>query len=151
MSRNLRILAALMLGLLVTGSVIAGDNKAASNKTASNKGAIAGTFTDEDGKRLVAAEIRVESVGSKLKPVTTKTDAQGRYWVKGLPIGDYVVTAYLDGSPVYRAKIRTSDKGYAKVDFDARLTKQGAEGADRMQRDLQLSNGSPLPGGRSGF
>jgi carboxypeptidase family protein len=146
MSRNLRILAALMLGLLVTGSVIAGDNKAASNK-----GAIAGTFTDEDGKRLVAAEIRVESVGSKLKPVITKTDPQGRYWVKGLPIGDYVVTAYIDGSPVYRAKIRTSDKGYAKVDFDARLTKPGAGGADRMQRDLRFNSDSPFAGGRSGF
>jgi hypothetical protein len=135
-----------MLGFLVAGPVVAGDNKAANNK-----GAIVGTFTDDDGKRLVAAEIRVEAVGAKLKPVITRTDSQGRYFVKGLPTGDYIVTAYMDGSPAYRARIRTSDKGYVKVDFDARLTKQGSDGTDRMQRDLRLNNDSPLSGGRSGF
>ena len=146
MSRNLRILAALMLGLLIAGPLVAGDKK-----TADNKGAIVGTFTDEDGKKLVAAEIRIQAVGRKMKPVITRTDSQGRYFVKGLPIGDYVVTACIDGSPAYRARIRTSDKGYAKVDFDARLTDQGAEGADRMQRDLRFNSDSPFPGGRSGF
>src|ERR1043166_8124247 len=146
MSRYLGLGAALMFVILVAGPVAAGDNK-----SASNKGAIAGTFTDDDGKRLVGAEIRVQAVGTKLKPVITRTDSQGRYWIKGLPIGDYVVTAYLDGSAAFRAKIRTSDKGYAKVDFDLRLTSQGAEGADRMQRDLRFNSDSPFPGGRSGF
>jgi hypothetical protein len=146
MSRYFGIFAALILGLLIAGPVVAGDKKAADNK-----GAIVGTFTDDDGKRLVAAEIRVESIGSKVKPVITRTDSQGRYFVKGLPIGDYMVTAYIDGSPAYRARIRTSDKGYAKVDFDGRLTKQGSDGTDRMQRDLRFNSDSPLSGGRSGF
>ena len=146
MSRYFGILATVMFGLLVTGPVIAGDNKAASNK-----GAIGGTFIDDDGARLVAAEIRVESIGGKMKPVITRTDSHGRYFIKGLPTGDYVVTAYIDGAPAYRARIRTSDKGYAKVDFDGRLTKQGADGTDRMQRDLRNNSDSPLAGGRSGF
>src|SRR5690349_18686817 len=146
MFRSVGILASLTLALFFAGSLSAGDKK-----EPNNSGAIGGTFTDDDGARLVAAEIRVESIGKKVKPVITRTDSHGRYIVKGLPPGDYVITAYIDGSPAYRAKIRTSDKGYAKVDFDGRLYKQGAEGADRMQRDLQMSNGSPLSGGRSGF
>ena len=146
MSRHVGIVVALTLGLSITGPVVAGDTKAVSNK-----GAIGGTFIDDDGARLVAAEIRIESIGGKVKPVITRTDSHGRYFVKGLPTGDYVVTAYIDGSPAFRAKIRTSDKGYAKVDFDARLTKQGADGTDRMQRDLRNNNDSPLAGGRNGF
>ena len=146
MSKHFGILGALILGLLITGPLAAGDKKAPDNR-----GAIVGTFTDEDGKKLVAAEIRIEAVGRKMKPVITRTDSQGRYFVKGLPIGDYVVTACINGSPAYRARIRTSDKGYAKVDFDARLTDEGAAGTDRMQRDLRFNSDSPFPGGRNGF
>ena len=144
MLKSVGILASLTL--LFAASLSAGDKK-----EPNNRGAIAGTFTDYDGARLVAAEIRVESVGKKVKPMITRTDSQGRYVVKGLPTGDYIVTAYIDGSPAYRAKIRTNDKGYAKVDFDGRLYKQGADGTDRMQRDLRNNNDSPLAGGRSGF
>jgi hypothetical protein len=41
-----------------------------------------------------------------------------------------------------RANVKTPPKGWAKVDFDLRLNAKGADGTDRMQRDLQTINGA---------
>ena len=71
-----------------------------------------------------------------------KTDEQGLYWFKGLPVGDYSITAYVDGFACLGRIFRTSSRGWVKVDFDLRLNAKGADGTDRMQRDLRFGDGN---------
>jgi hypothetical protein len=119
------------LGLMLgAGSTCAADSKS-----------IQGTLIGSDGKPLMAGEIRAQRLDAKAKPAITTTDARGHYVFTGLPAGTYSVTAYVDGAPTSRANVRTSSKGWAKVDFDLRVNDSGDEGVDRMQRDLRTNTG----------
>jgi hypothetical protein len=132
MSARSRISSLFGLGLIIVGATAwAGDNKS-----------IQGTFRDTDGALLVAAEIRAERLDAKAKPVVTRTDAHGQYVFKGLPVGTYSVTAYLDGAPRSRAKVQTNSKGWAKVDFNLRSGEDGDTDVDRMQTDLRMGIGT---------
>ena len=124
---------------IATTSTWAGDNK-------SSQGAIMGVVTGENGKPFGGAEIRAQLVDTKKLTGITLTNSKGHYVLKGLPIGAYSITAYVDGTPVSRANIRTSNHGWANVNFDLRLNAHGADGVDRLQRDLR-ANGTTLSGG----
>ena len=87
---------------------------------------------------------RVERVDAKAKPILATTDPKGVYVLSGLPQGTYQVTAVVDGTPRSRVKVRTSNAGWTKVDFDLRLNEQRADGVDHMQTDLSLQ--TPAPG-----
>ena len=93
---------------------------------------------------LVAGQIRAERLDAKAKPVITKTDDHGQYLFRGLPAGTYSLTAYVDDIPRARAKVRISNKGWAKVDFDLRAIEAGKGDVDQMQTDLRMQ--STLPG-----
>jgi hypothetical protein len=101
---------------------------------------IQGTLRDTDGVLLVAGEIRAERLDAKAKPVVTKTDDRGHYVLRALPVGLYRVTAYVDGSPRIQAKVKTTPKGWTKLDFN--LHEAQDEGVARLQQDLRMSTGS---------
>jgi hypothetical protein len=134
-----RLIAAFAFALFAGGSILAADRTA-----------VQGTLIGEDGKPLGGAEIRANRVDAKTKVVIARTKPDGRYYFVGLPPGAYSLTAYVDGVAMSRANVATSSKGWTKVDFDLRLNAQGADGTDRMQRDVRMSTGTV--GGRgSGF
>ena len=136
-----RIIAAFAIALLAGGSILAAE-----------KTAVQGTLTGEDGKPFGGAEIRAQRLDAKAKMVLARTRPDGRYYFVGLPPGAYVLTAYVDGVAMSQANVRTSSDGWVKVDFDLRLNAKGADGTDRMQRDVRNNSGSSFSGGRgSGF
>jgi hypothetical protein len=114
--------------ILAGGSAGAADSKS-----------IQGTLTGVDGKPLGGAEIRAERLDAKVPPAITKTDAQGRYVFKVLPVGAYAVTAYVKSVPKSRAMLKTRSDGWAKVDFDLRMK---ANGPDIKKRYVWV-NGEP--------
>ena len=113
--------------LFTSGSVLAGDTKS-----------IEGKLRDTDGVLLVAGKITAERIDAKAKPVITKTDDHGQYVFRGLPVGTYSVTAYVDDIPRARAKVQTSGKGWSKLDFNLREIEAGRGDVDRMQTDLRM-------------
>ena len=137
-----RIIAALVIALILGG----GSIRAADNKS------IQGTLLSEEGKPLQGAEIHAQRVDAKAKVVIARTRPDGRYYFIGLPPGAYSLTAYVDDVAMSRVSIRTRNDGWVKVDFDLRLNAKGADGTDRMQRDVRNNSGSSLAGGRgNGF
>jgi Carboxypeptidase regulatory-like domain len=94
---------------------------AAGSAWADNK-SIQGTVTGADGKPLVGADVRAERLDAKAPPTLTKTDAKGQYIFKALPVGAYAITAIVKSVPRMRASVRTRSDGWAKVDFDLRIT-----------------------------
>ena len=89
--------------------------------SADNK-SIEGTVTGTDGKPFANGEIRAQRLDAKAEPAVTKTDAKGRYVFRALPAGAYAVTAYVESVPKSRASVKTRSDGWAKVDFDLRLS-----------------------------
>src|SRR3954468_12779483 len=63
---------------------------------ADNK-SIQGTLLGLDGKPMAGGEIKANRLDAKGTPALTKTDAQGHYLFKGLPVGAYAITAYVKG------------------------------------------------------
>jgi hypothetical protein len=100
---------------------------------------IQGTVTGTDGKPLAGAEIHADRLDAKAAPAITKTDAQGRYTFKALPVGAYAVTTYVKSVPKSRASVRTRADGWAKVDFDLRMTPNDA----RIQKHWVWVKGEP--------
>ena len=105
---------------------------------------IQGTVIGADGKGYAGAEIHVERVDAKAKPVLATTNDKGVYVLSGLPVGTYQITAYVDSTARSRVKVKTSSAGWTKVDFDLRLNEQRGDGVDHMQTDLSLH--TPAPG-----
>jgi hypothetical protein len=127
------IIALPAIGFLLTaGSIRSADNKS-----------IQGKVTGADGKAFARAEIVAEQALVKAQPAIVKTDSNGQYVFRGLPVGLYTVTAYVEGVPMSQAKIRISSAGWTKLDFDLRLNDRRGGGADRMQTDLSMSTPSP--------
>ena len=119
---------------------------------AADKTAVQGTLTGEDGKPFGGAEIRAQRLDAKAKMVVARTRPDGQYYFVGLPPGAYALTAYVDGVAMSQANVRTRSDGWVKVDFDLRLNARGADGTDRMQRDVRNNSGSSFSGGRgNGF
>ena len=136
------IVAVLALSLIAAGSALAGDNK--------HGGWVKGTLIGEDGKPFKGAIIRAEPKGKaelKGKAFVTATDSKGQYLFTTMPIGDYSLTAYVDGVAMSRTGIRTSDRGWSQVNFDLRLVARGGDGVDRMQQDIRFGHGTTEIGG----
>src|ERR1043165_4653182 len=57
---------------------------------------VAGTIKDSDGAVLLNAEVQLLNIGSG-RPLTTRTDAAGKYELTGLPTGAYRLTVSSDG------------------------------------------------------
>jgi hypothetical protein len=129
-----RIIAAFAVVLLAGGSSLASDRTA-----------FQGTLIGENGKPSGGAEIRAERVDAKAKAVVAITKPNGRFYFIGLAPGAYSITAYVDGVAMSRANVRTRSDGWVKVDFDLRLNAKGADGTDRMQRDVRFGDGSIHP------
>jgi len=89
--------------------------------SAENK-SIEGTVTGTDGKPFANGEVRAQRLDAKAEPAVTKTDAKGRYVFRALPAGAYAITAYVESIPKSRASVKTRNDGWAKVDFDLRLS-----------------------------
>ena len=111
---------------------------------AADNRSIQGAMIDEDGKLIRGAVIRVKRLDAKAKILSVKTNNRGMYVFESLPAGLYEVTAYLDGYPQSRARVRTRNKGWAKVDFDLRRNDAESSDVDRMQRDIHSSTGTPI-------
>ena len=141
--------------ILAEGSIFANDNKSAQQTTdevrvtardkMSAAGAIKGMLIGEKGKPFGGAEIQAQRVDTKAKAVVAVTKPDGHYFFIGLPVGTYSLTAYVDGTAMSRANVRTRNEGWVKVDFDLRLNAKGADGTDQMQRDVRFGDGSIHP------
>lgn len=78
---------------------------------------ISGTVTDSSGATVANATIEVKNAGTAVTQTTT-TDAQGRYAVRELPIGDYEVHATATGfQNVVRTGITLEVGAQSVVDF----------------------------------
>jgi hypothetical protein len=115
MSARSGIIAAALIAFVLFCSSAIADTKA-----------IQGTLTGKDGKPVAGAEIRADRLDAKAPPATTKTDAQGRYVFKVLPIGAYKITAFVKEVPKMHAEVKTRSDGWAKVDFDLRTPANGS-------------------------
>src|ERR1700751_3284355 len=96
------------------------------NSTFADSKAIQGTLVGKDGKPVTGADIRADRLDQKAPPAMTKTDAQGRYVFKALPVGAYKITAFVKEVPKMHAEVRTRTDGWAKVDFDLRTPANGS-------------------------
>jgi|ERR1700731_484766 len=103
-------------GLAVLACVAIASSAWAENKS------IQGTVIGNDGNPLAGADVRAERLDAKMTPALTKTDAKGQYIFKGLPVGAYAITTIVKSVPKSRASVRTRSDGWAKVDFDLRIT-----------------------------
>jgi hypothetical protein len=115
------------------------DNKYLDKKITA-AGAIKGKLIGETGKPQEGAEIHAQRVDAKATDIVARTKSDGHYFFLGLPVGKYSVTAFVDGVAMSRANVTTRNEGWAMVNFDLRLNAKGADGVDRMQQDLRLSN-----------
>src|SRR3954454_7800330 len=104
------IVAALVVPLIVASASAWADTKS-----------IQGTVLGTDGKPLAGADVRAERLDTKAEPSLTKTDADGHYTFKALPVGAYAVTTIVKSVAKSRALVRTRSDGWAKVDFDLRM------------------------------
>jgi hypothetical protein len=138
--------------LLFVSSAAWGDTKS-----------IVGTVTGTDGKPLIDAGVWAERLDAKASPTITKTVANGQYVFKDLPIGVYQVLVTVKGVAKSRAKIKTRNDGWVRVDFDLRGNANGkniaakpsaspansidTDSVSRMQRSLGGNiNGMSFPG-----
>jgi Carboxypeptidase regulatory-like domain len=83
---------------------------------------IRGFVKDTDGKGAVGAQIKIQRVDAKGRPITTNTDAKGNYAVTGLPVGTFTVSAHgkevikeVDGINTKIANSMTVDIDFGKV------------------------------------
>jgi hypothetical protein len=105
------IVAAVLAAFVVACSSVRADTKA-----------IQGTVIGTDGKPLAGANVRADRLDQKGQPpAVTKTDTQGHYVFKALPVGAYAIIAAIKGVPKSRAMVKTRADGWAKVDFDLRI------------------------------
>jgi hypothetical protein len=116
MSTLSRIIATILVAFVLGVTPALADSKS-----------IQGTLLGTDGKPVPGADIKAERLDAKAAPAITKTDAQGRYVFKVLPVGAYAVTAYVKSVPKSRAMVKTRSDGWAKVDFDLRLKANGPD------------------------
>ncbi|MFO0932370.1 MAG: carboxypeptidase regulatory-like domain-containing protein [Planctomycetota bacterium] len=91
-------------------------------------GIVSGTVTDDDGKPLAGATVRVHREGTK-EPWTTTSDAKGFYSVRGLPPGDARVVVRARGRVTVEGAVKVPTTGLAL--FDAKLV-QGVRYAGRV-------------------
>ena len=75
------------------GSILLAFGLMAASASAQNS-SIRGVVKNTDGKRLPAAQVKVERTDAKARAATTNTDANGNYVVNDLPAGTFKVTAY---------------------------------------------------------
>src|SRR3954447_12252462 len=109
MSRS-RVFAFWLVALTLGAAAAWADNKS-----------IQGTLLGLDGNPMADQEIKADRLDAKGTPrAITKTDAQGHYQFKALPVGAYSITAYVKNAAKLRAMVKTRDDGWAKVDFDLR-------------------------------
>ena len=83
--------------------------------------------TGSDGKPLTGAVVRAERLDIKTAPVTAKTDMKGQYTFNGLSVGVYAVTVTVRAVPKSSGKIKTTNKGWVRVDFDLRSSANGGQ------------------------
>lgn len=115
MTKNLRMLTRLSMFLLAAPlfAAVCIDRLEAQVATAS----ISGTATDSSGAVLVGANVRATNVAKNITQ-STVTDAQGRYRIPDLPVGDYEVQASMSGfRTVVRKGITLTVGANPVVDF----------------------------------
>ncbi len=83
------LIAAGLLWALLTAS-------AAATPQYTGLGTIGGQVLGPDGKAVNGARVTLQSSDGR-HPVTTETNAQGRFWFPSLPAGLYDVRAYFKG------------------------------------------------------
>jgi hypothetical protein len=122
-----------ILGLLVAGAQVA---------SAQTTGNIGGTVKDETGGVLPGATVTATNTQTGLARETV-TDADGRYRITNLNIGNYDVTAAMTGfQTIVRRGISLTIGREAVVDFSMSL--------GGLQEDVTVTGDAPLVDTRSG-
>ena len=82
-----RLLSMTLLAILLS---------AGSTKGQAETATISGTATDASGAALVGAKVEARNIGTNITQAT-QSDAQGRYRIANLPVGEYEVRASMSG------------------------------------------------------
>ena len=117
---------------IVFAAALAAESMTAGDKP---RPSVGGTVLGLKGKPEVGVEVQAKRLDAKMPLIIATTDRKGEYAFANLPVGQYFLTAYLDGAPRSQALIRTQSKGWVKVNFDLQL--EAAEPIDRMQKELR--------------
>jgi Carboxypeptidase regulatory-like domain len=124
MTLRLNLIAAAAVALIGAGPAFASGN----DKVLVIKGKVI-----EDGKPIDGAEIRVKALDRQVPDKVVESDSHGKFIVLGLLAGNYSVTAYdPDGFARSRALIKTTQKGWASVNFDLGLDRDVGNDASRI-------------------
>jgi hypothetical protein len=127
-----QIIVALAMALIAAGPAFAGEKEVF---------VIKGKVV-EDGKPQDGAEVHVKALDRKEAEKVVQTDSKGQYIVLGLVPGSYSITAH-DADTNYarsRAIIKTTKKGWAKVDFDLGLDRDVGNDASRIGGHEHFTN-----------
>jgi len=107
-----------------------------------------GIVKDANGPPIEGADIRIEPKNSGRLLTTVKTDANGRYSLKGLPAGNYRVTLVVNGAvktSINNTTVEASES--TQLNFD--LTQARASGTMNKGKHwvwIPAFTGSRLPG-----
>jgi len=107
-----------------------------------------GIVKDANGHPIEGADIRIEPKNSGRLLTTVKTDANGRYSLKGLPAGNYRVTLVVNGAvktSINNTTVEASES--TQLNFD--LTQARASGTMNKGKHwvwIPAFTGSRLPG-----
>jgi hypothetical protein len=138
MSNRSTVIGLVSLGLIFMAGISRADGLA-----------IRGTVIGTDGKPLSGAEVRAEGTDRKASVVVTKTDAKGHYNFKGLTLGTYRVTAFVNKVPRSVASINTRNNGWVEANFNLSLTATQSGQAKPKKRYVWVSGetGTHIGGG----
>jgi hypothetical protein len=110
------------------------------------KSTVAGYALGPNGEPLKNAEIRIQHENKKTPPVAVKSNAQGAYVARDLPVGSYTVTVVGNAAGANStARIKTKANETTRVDFGARAV-AAAPQKKRPARWIYPATGSHMGG-----
>lgn len=123
-----------LAGLIAVAAVVSASPAAS---TQIELGVIQGVVTDEDGKPLEGVSFRIRDTG-RGREFTVKSDADGKFYRRGLPAVEYEITVEKDGYQTIQDKVRLN----AGVDrrFSFKLARVSPEGSEEFALGVEAFN-----------
>jgi 5-hydroxyisourate hydrolase-like protein (transthyretin family) len=107
-----------------------------------------GIVKDANGHPIQGADIRIETKNSGRLLTTVKTDANGRYSLEGLPLGNYRVTLVVNGAvktSINNTTVEASESTQLNFDLTQRLASVAVKKGKHWVW-IPAFTGSRLPG-----
>lgn len=133
---RLRIARVIGRGLALVALLVGSEISALASRQI-ELGVIQGAVTDENGTPLEGVSFRIRDTG-RGREFTIKSDADGKFYRRGLPAVEYEITVEKDGYQTIQDKVRLN----AGVDrrFNFKLARASPEGAEEFARGVEAFN-----------